>query len=178
MGFILFFIVRYASEKADDSYENGIIAFEKMTVTTNQIIANYLEDEQHLCDILANYVNFSAQEGAPMTDDEAISFIRRAKTTPEIQAHLIFLDSPKRAGISTTAKVSDPDVYDVSYKNINIFDNIESAGKRPYGEPVHRLAAPWYSFSWILSSFDIQFRCHDDLQPRAVRGSAAGQSGQ
>ena len=40
MGFILFFIVRYANEKADESYENGIIAFEKMTVTTNQIIAN------------------------------------------------------------------------------------------------------------------------------------------
>jgi signal transduction histidine kinase/CheY-like chemotaxis protein/HPt (histidine-containing phosphotransfer) domain-containing protein len=159
MGFILFFIVRYANEKADESYENGIIAFEKMTVTTNQIIANYLEDEQHLCDIWANYVNFSAQEGAPMTDDEAISFIRRAKTTPEIQAHLIFLDSPKRAGISTTAKVSDPDVYDVSYKNINIFDNIESAGNsndavkltRAYTNPMNGVQSiAFYNFVTVL----------------------------
>ena len=54
MGFILFFIIRYANIKAMESDQNEILAFEKMTVTTNQIIANYLEDEQHLCDIWAN----------------------------------------------------------------------------------------------------------------------------
>ena len=46
MGFILFFIIRYANTKAEESNANEIIAFEKMTMTTNQIIANYLEDEQ------------------------------------------------------------------------------------------------------------------------------------
>ncbi len=125
MGFILFFIIRYANEKAAEGYKNEIIAFEKMTVTTNQIIANYLEDEQHLCDIWANYINLSAKEGSTMTVEEAISFIRRAKSTPDIEAHIIFPDSPGRKGISTAAKVSDPDDYTVSYKNIEIFDNIE-----------------------------------------------------
>ncbi|WP_051204626.1 ATP-binding protein [Butyrivibrio sp. VCD2006] len=125
MGSILFFIIRYANIKAEESNKNAIIAFEKMTVTTNQIIANYLEDEQHLCDIWANYINRSAEGGTPMTAEDAVSFIRKAKVSSEIEGHLIFLDTSGREGISTAAKVSDPNVYTVSYKNINIFDNIE-----------------------------------------------------
>ncbi len=124
MGFILILIIGYANTKAKESNENEIASFEKMTVTTNQIIANYLEDEQHLCDIWAEYINHSAKEGATMTLEEAIAYIRKAKTTPEIQAHLILADTPDRKGISTNSKVSDPDVYNVSYKNIKIFDNI------------------------------------------------------
>ena len=127
MGFILFFIIVYANTKAEESDKKEIIAFEKMTMTTNQIIVNYLEDEQHLCDIWANYVNRSAEDGTPMTAEEAVSFIRKAKISPEIEGHLIFLDSPDKEGISTTAKASDPDVYTVSYKNIDIFDNKENA---------------------------------------------------
>ena len=126
MGFILFFIIVYANTKAEESDKKEIIAFEKMTMTTNQIIVNYLEDEQHLCDIWANYVNRSAEDGTPMTAEEAVSFIRKAKISPEIEGHLIFLDSPDKEGISTTAKASDPDVYTVSYKNIDIFDNKEN----------------------------------------------------
>ncbi len=126
MGFILFLIFTYANIKAKESYRNEIIAFKKMTMTTNQIIVNYLEDEQHLCDIWADYINSSAKDGTPMTAEEAISFIRKAKNSPEIEGHLIFTDTPDRSGISTTAKVSDPDVYSVSYKKIDIFDNIEN----------------------------------------------------
>ena len=73
MGSILFFIFRYANDKARESTHNSIQAFEKMTTTTSQIIINYLEDEQHLCDIWANYVNSAATDGAPMTANEAIS---------------------------------------------------------------------------------------------------------
>jgi signal transduction histidine kinase/CheY-like chemotaxis protein/HPt (histidine-containing phosphotransfer) domain-containing protein len=135
MGFILFIITSYANTKADESYENGIIGFEKMTMTTNQIIANYLEDEQHLCDIWANYINLSAKDGAPMTAEDAVSFIRKVKTTQEIDGHLIFPDSPDRSGVSTAAKVSDPDDYTVSYKNIDIFDNIESVSS--FGDTVN-----------------------------------------
>ncbi|MCR5279721.1 MAG: hypothetical protein K6E19_09810 [Lachnospiraceae bacterium] len=125
MGFILFFILRYAENRATESDERAIEAFERMTVTTSQIISNYLGDEQHLCDIWSNYVNCSAEAGAPMTAEEAISYIRKAKISPEISGHLIFLDDPKRAGISTAANIADPDDYRVSYKNITIFDNID-----------------------------------------------------
>ncbi|WP_049945133.1 ATP-binding protein [Butyrivibrio sp. AC2005] len=126
MGFIMLFIIRYANTKAEESNENAIIAFEKMTMTTSQIIANYLEDEQHLCDLWANYINRSAEDGAPMTAEDAISYIRKSKISSEIEGHLIFLDSPEREGISTTPNVADPNVYTVSYKKIEIFDNIET----------------------------------------------------
>ena len=126
MGFILLFIIGYAYLKAKESNENEIAAFEKMTVTTNQIITNYLEDEQHLCDIWTNYINRSAQDGSPMTVEEAVSFIRKSKISPEIEGHLIFPDTPEREGVSTAAKVSDPDDYTVSYRYIDIFDNIEN----------------------------------------------------
>ena len=126
MGFILFLIFAYANIRAEESNKNGIIAFEKMTMTTNQIIANYLEDEQHLCDIWADYINRSSKEGSPMSVDEAISFINKATISPDIEGHLVFLDSPERTGVSTTAKVSDPDDYTVSYKKLDIFDNIDS----------------------------------------------------
>ncbi len=124
MGFVIFFIIRYANIKASESDKNEIIAFEKMTMTTNQIIGNYLEDEQHLCDIWSNYINRSAEAGTPMTSEEAISYIRKAKISPEIEGHLIFFDDDRK-GISTSSKANDPNVYNVSYKNINIFDNIE-----------------------------------------------------
>ena len=78
MGLILFFIIQYANAKMRESNESATEAFEKMTVTAEQIITNYLEDEQHLCDIWANYINRSAEGGNPMTAVEAISFVRKA----------------------------------------------------------------------------------------------------
>ncbi len=96
-----------------------------MTTTTEQIIANYLEDEQHLCDIWANYINRSAETGTPMTVEEAISYIRKAKISPEISGHLIYIDDGSMSGISTTASATDPSDYSVNYSHISIFDNLE-----------------------------------------------------
>ncbi|MCR5329773.1 MAG: hypothetical protein K6E62_01105 [Lachnospiraceae bacterium] len=45
MGLILFFIIEYANTKSRESNQSVIEAFEKMTVTAEQIITNYLEDE-------------------------------------------------------------------------------------------------------------------------------------
>ncbi|MBQ6442510.1 MAG: response regulator [Lachnospiraceae bacterium] len=126
IGFILFFTVRYANYKVEENNQNIIDAYEKTTVTVSQIITNYLEDEQHLCDIWSNYINRSADAGAPITAEEAISFIRKAKISPEISGHLIFMDDPSLSGISTTANANSPDDYSVSYKNISIFDNLSS----------------------------------------------------
>ncbi|MCR5556349.1 MAG: hypothetical protein K6F75_02165 [Butyrivibrio sp.] len=73
IGLILFFILRYADDRANESNRGSVASFEKMTMTTEQIIANYLQDEQHLCDIWANYVNGSADAGTPMTAEDAMS---------------------------------------------------------------------------------------------------------
>ncbi|WP_051197176.1 ATP-binding protein [Butyrivibrio sp. XBB1001] len=126
---ILFFIIQYANAKMQESNESVIAAFEKMTVTAEQIITNYLEDEQHLCDIWANYINRSAEAGNPMTAEEAISFIRKAKISSSIYGHLIPLEEPVGKGISTNAGSKNPDDYSVSYRNINLFDNLDTIGR-------------------------------------------------
>ena len=126
IGFILLFIIRYANFKVEESNRSDIEAFEKMTLTVDQIIANYLGDEQHLCDIWSNYVNRSAEAGTPMTAEEAISYIQKAKISPEISGHLIFMDSPDYTGISTDENQGSPGDYSVSYKNISVFENLDS----------------------------------------------------
>ena len=126
IGFILVFIVRYTNSKVEESNQNVIDEYEKMTVTVNQIITNYLEDEQHLCDIWSNYVNRSAEAGTPMTPEEIVSYIKKAKVLPEISGHLIFMDDPERSGISTEENPAGSGDYAVSYKNISIFDNLDS----------------------------------------------------
>jgi signal transduction histidine kinase/CheY-like chemotaxis protein len=123
---ILYFIVGYANSMEEESKRNVIEAYEKMTLTVDQIIANYLEDEQHLCDIWSNYVNRSAEAGTPMTAEEAMSYIRKAKISLEISGHLIFMDDLELSGISTTEKLGDPGNYSVSYKNVSIFENLDS----------------------------------------------------
>lgn len=126
VGLILFVIVKYANDRAHESNLASIASFEKMTTTTEQIIANYLEDEQHLCDIWANFINRSAEAGEPMTVDVAISYIRKAKISPEISGHLIYIDDGSLDGISTSASTTDPSDYSVDYSPINIFDDLEN----------------------------------------------------
>ncbi|WP_049945740.1 ATP-binding protein [Butyrivibrio sp. LC3010] len=129
MVLILFFIIQYANAKMRESNESVIVAFEKMTVTAEQIITNYLEDEQHLCDIWANYINRSAEAGTPMTAEEAISFIRKAKILPVIYGHLILLDETSKSGISTHPSSKDPNDFSVSYHKINLFDNLDEISR-------------------------------------------------
>ena len=126
IGFILVFIVRYANLKVEESNRKVIEDYEKMAVTVNQIVTNYLEDEQHLCDIWSNYVNRSAEAGTPMTAEEVVSYIRKAKIYPEISGHLIFLDDPGYRGISTSENPLKPGDYSVSYKKVSIFENLDS----------------------------------------------------
>ncbi len=125
VGLILFFIVKYANDRATESNLASIAAFEKMTTTTEQIIVNYLEDEQHLCDIWSNYINGSAEDGKPMTVDEAISYIRKAKISPEISGHLIFIDDGSMKGVSASPSVTDPSDYSVNYSHMTVFNNLE-----------------------------------------------------
>ena len=129
MMLILFFIIQYTNAKMRESNENVTAAFEKMTVTAEQIITNYLEDEQHLCDIWANFINRSAEAGSPMTAEEAISFIRKAKISPSIYGHLIFPEEASKSGISTHSSSKDPDDYSVSYRNINLFENLNNISR-------------------------------------------------
>lgn len=129
MALILFFIIQYANTKMKESNKSVIKAFEKMTISAEQIVTNYLFDEQHLCDIWANFINRSADAGTPMTAEEAISFIRKAKISPSIYGHLIFPEDPNKNGISTNSSLTDQDDYSVSYSKINLFGDLDNISK-------------------------------------------------
>ncbi|MBE5859819.1 MAG: response regulator [Butyrivibrio sp.] len=129
MMLILFFIIQYANTKINESNKSVVEAFEKTTVTAEQIITNYLEDEQHLCDIWANYINRMADAGEPMTIEEAIDYIRKAKLYPAIYGHIILPDDPSKSGISTHPNPENPDDYSVSYRNSNLFDRIDEISR-------------------------------------------------
>ena len=61
-----------------------------------------------------------------MTVDEAISYIRKAKVSPEISGHLIYIDDGSMKGISTSASTTDPFNYSVNYSPLKVFDNLET----------------------------------------------------
>ena len=124
MALIFFFIIQYAYKRLDESNNNEIASFEKMTTSAEQVVRYYLEDEQHICDIWSNYVNRSAEEGSPMTAEEAIAYIRRAKLYPSVIGQIINIDAPAKRGISTSSRTTDPNDYTVSYQNIDIFENL------------------------------------------------------
>lgn len=125
VGLILFVIVKYANDRALESNRALVASFEKMTITTEQIIDNYLEDEQHLCDIWSNYINNLADAGNPMTMEEAVSYIRKVKISSEISGHLIYIDDGSLLGISTSPSTTNSNNYQVNYSHISIFDNFD-----------------------------------------------------
>ncbi|WP_155885980.1 response regulator [Lachnospira multipara] len=125
VGLILFVIVKYANDRALESNRALVASFEKMTITTEQIIDNYLEDEQHLCDIWSNYINNLADAGNPMTMEEAVSYIRKVKISSEISGHLIYIDDGSLLGISTSPSTTNSNNYQVDYSHISIFDNFD-----------------------------------------------------
>ncbi|WP_156093002.1 response regulator [Lachnospira multipara] len=125
VGLILFIIVKYANDRALESNRALVASFEKMTITTEQIIDNYLEDEQHLCDIWSNYINSLADAGNPMTIEEAVSYIRKVKISSEISGHLIYIDDGSLLGISTSPSTTNSNNYQVDYSHIPIFDNFD-----------------------------------------------------
>ena len=57
MAGILIFVVLYSRFESTDSYRRQIENFENTTGTMEQVTANYLEGEQRVCDVWAQYIN-------------------------------------------------------------------------------------------------------------------------
>ncbi|WP_051233619.1 response regulator [Butyrivibrio sp. NC3005] len=122
--FIICFIVEHTSNKREDSNDHELQVFQNTAETAGQIIANYLEDEQHLCDIWASYINhYALDEGKPMTIEEAVDFTRRASISDKVDAHIIFYDDKSFAGLSRCESLKEAGNYSVSYKNYSLFSD-------------------------------------------------------
>ena len=128
IAFIIFFVAKYTSQKREESNNHELLLFQNTAETAGQIIANYLADEQHLCDIWASYINrYSSVEGRPMTIEEAIEFTRRASISDQVEAHIVFYDDGSFTGLSSTPSIKGSTDYRVSYKGYSLFSNFSES---------------------------------------------------
>ena len=135
---ILSFVVLYSGYESEDYYRRQIEYFENTTVTMENVTENYLEGEQRVCDVWAQYINSSN-----MTMEEAVEYIRSSHVLENTSAHLVLLDT--LTGLSTRPKVGTADGYDISYQSMNLLKNtdwIDEIGKsinitRAYTNPMN-----------------------------------------
>ena len=117
MAAILIFVVLYTRYESRSSYERQIEHFEKTTVTMEKVTENYLEGEQRICDVWAQYIN---KKG--MTMNEAIDYIRDSHVVVNNSTHLVSLDTLK--GLSTRPKQGTDDDYAVSYERVALLEDV------------------------------------------------------
>ena len=112
------FVVLYSHFERKNQYDDKITNFENMTLAMERITENYLQGEQSICDVWANYINSRC-----MTLQEATDFIRSSHVSKSASAHLIYPDTLR--GLSTRADIKSQDNYNVSYNNVDIFGDMK-----------------------------------------------------
>ena len=138
MASILTFVVFYSRYTNHEAYQRQIEHFENTTVTMEKVTENYLEGEQNICDVWAHYIN-----NKNMSMQEAIEYIRVSHVLTNASAHLISTET--LTGLSTRPKQGTVDEYDVSYKRLDILNDvnwIDEIGKsinitRAYTNPMN-----------------------------------------
>ncbi len=135
---ILIFVVLYSGFENRTSYLRQIEYFENTTVTMEKVTENYLEGEQRICDVWAQYIN-----SAHMTMEEAADYIRASHVLENTSAHLI--DCSTLTGLSTRPRQGTASDYDVSYDRVDLLKNsdwIDEIGRsinitRAYTNPMN-----------------------------------------
>ncbi|MBQ7535686.1 MAG: response regulator [Stomatobaculum sp.] len=138
MAAILIFVVLYSRFLNNDAYQRQVEHFENTTVTMEHVTENYLEGEQRICDVWAQYIN-----NKNMTMEEAADYIRSSHVLANSSAHLISLDT--LTGLSTRPRQKTTDDYAVSYERLDFLkkaDWISDLGEsinitRAYTNPIN-----------------------------------------
>ena len=117
MAAILIFVVLYSRYESRDAFLRQIEHFEKTTVTMERVAENYLEGEQCICDVWAQYINNS-----DMTMEEAVDYIRSSHVLENVSAHLISPDT--LTGLSSRPKQGTDDDYAVSYERVGLLEDV------------------------------------------------------
>ena len=105
---ILAFVAFYTVFENRSNQQKQIEHFENTSIAMEHVTENYLEGEQRVCDVWAQYIN-----SRDITMREAETFIRNSQVLPNTSAHLIYLDTKK--GLSTRSHLGTSDEYAVSY---------------------------------------------------------------
>ena len=115
--FTIFFVFLYVRKQSASMKEYNTENFMTMSIGMEQVTTNYLEGEQQLCDSWAACIN-----RRKMNMSEAMSYLNVAQRLQNVSAHIIRLDS--LTGYSNKAKITAPDEFSVSYKEIDIFSSL------------------------------------------------------
>ena len=113
---ILGLTVFYVSSEHNRIFSAQTEAFENMTVAMESVTTNYLLGEQQICNSWATYIDINS-----MSAEEAIDFVRKSISVPDVTAHILFEEDQGLAGLSTTARNAGSDDFSVSYSNISAF---------------------------------------------------------
>jgi signal transduction histidine kinase/CheY-like chemotaxis protein len=115
--FTIFFVSLYVKNQSSFMQGYNTENFVNMSIGMEQVTTNYLEGEQRLCDSWAACIN-----SRKMNIAEAMDYLNVAQRIPNISAHIVLVDSLR--GYSNKAKINDPQDFDVSYKEIDIFSSL------------------------------------------------------
>lgn len=118
VSIILVLVLVYVNAEQKRILASQTESFENMTIAMENVTTNYLVGEQQVCNTWANYINSS-----DMTAESAISFVRKAITSPEIMAHILVSGDNGVSGLSTSAHHQNPDDYSVSYDNVSLYSH-------------------------------------------------------
>ena len=122
---IIIFVIAYATRQRHEILAARVETFENLTLAMEQVTANYLAQEQQICDTWARCV-----EQGGMTMEEARDCVRRIQ--PDFgtaSAHLIYVDDGSMSGLSTRARTDDASAYAVSYASLNLFKPAAELGE-------------------------------------------------
>ena len=115
--FTIFFVLLYVRNQSAFMKSYNTENFMNMSIGMEQVTTNYLEGEQRLCDSWAACIN-----SRKMNMTEAMDYLNVAQRLPNISAHIINLNS--FSGYSNKPKIDNPQDYQVSYKEIDIFSSL------------------------------------------------------
>lgn len=121
-------VVLYTKYESSEKYSKQVVSFEHSTIAMESVTENYLEGEQNVCDVWSHYINAKG-----MSLKEAVDFVANSHVSKTTSAHFIYADT--LTGLSTRSSVSNPDNYEVSYKNYDLFKNIDWIS--PLGESIN-----------------------------------------
>ncbi|MBQ6125866.1 MAG: response regulator [Erysipelotrichaceae bacterium] len=115
---ILAFVVFYSRSESRISYQRQLEHFENTTITMGRVTENYLEGEQRICDVWAQYINSKT-----MTMEEAEEYIRASHVLSNTSAHLVSLET--LTGLSTRPKQGTDDDHAVSYERLGLLEDVD-----------------------------------------------------
>ena len=119
---IVAFVVFYSSREHEAGLTEERNQFTNMIIAMERITTNYLDHEQHICNIWANFIN-----DKDATPEEAMDYIRLTQSGyDEGSAHIIFPDDLTIKGLSSEADVGNSANFEVSYRGYDLFKEIRN----------------------------------------------------